>query len=41
VVDAAVVTMALHQKAVILTGDPDDIERLVSSSGREVAVVGI
>lgn len=41
VVDAVVVTVALRQKAAILTGDPDDIERLVRASGREVAVVGM
>jgi predicted nucleic acid-binding protein len=39
VVDAVVVTVALRQKAMILTSDPDDIERLVRVSGREVAVV--
>jgi predicted nucleic acid-binding protein len=41
VVDAVVVTTALRQKATILTSDPDDIERLVGASGREVAVVAI
>jgi predicted nucleic acid-binding protein len=41
VVDAAVVTVALRQKATILTGDRDDIERLVRASGREVAVVTV
>ena len=41
VVDAVVVTTALRQKATILTSDPDDIERLVKASGREVAVVAI
>jgi hypothetical protein len=41
VVDAAVVTTALKQKATILTSDPDDIKRLVRASGREVAVVAI
>jgi predicted nucleic acid-binding protein len=41
VVDAVVVTTALRQKAAILTSDPDDIERLVRASGREVAVVAI
>ena len=42
VVDAVVVTTALRQKATILTGDPDDIERLVGASGgREIAVVAI
>jgi len=41
VVDAVVVTIALRQKAVILTSDPDDIERLVRASGREVAVVAV
>ncbi len=41
VVDAVVVTTALRQKATILTSDPDDIERLVRASGREVAVVAI
>lgn len=41
VVDAVVVTIALRQKAAILTGDPDDIERLVGASGREIAVVAV
>ena len=41
VVDAVVVTTALRQKATILTSDPDDIERLVRASGREIAVVAI
>jgi predicted nucleic acid-binding protein len=41
VVDAVVVTTALHHKAVILTGDLDDLKRLVRGSGREVAVVAI
>jgi len=41
VVDAVVVTTALRQKAVILTSDPGDMERLVRASGREVAVVAI
>jgi hypothetical protein len=41
VVDAVVVTVALRQKATILTGDPYDIERLVRASGREVAVVTV
>jgi hypothetical protein len=38
VVDAVVVTVALRQKATILTSDPDDIQRLVRASGREIAV---
>jgi len=41
VVDAVVVTTALRQKAMILTGDRVDIERLVRASGREVAVVAV
>jgi predicted nucleic acid-binding protein len=41
VVDAVVVTTALRQKATILTSDPRDMERLVSASGREAAVVAI
>jgi predicted nucleic acid-binding protein len=41
IVDAVVVTIAIRQKATILTGDPDDIERLVRASGREVAVVAV
>jgi hypothetical protein len=41
IVDAVVVTTALRQKAAILTGDPDDIERLVRASSREVAVLAI
>jgi hypothetical protein len=39
VVDAVVVTIALRQRAMILTGDPEDLERLVRASGHEVAVV--
>lgn len=38
VVDAAVVTVALRNQAVILTSDMDDIERLVTAAGGEVAV---
>jgi predicted nucleic acid-binding protein len=41
VVDAVVVTTALRRKAAILTSDPEDIERLVTASGRDVAVVAI
>jgi hypothetical protein len=41
IVDAVVVTTALRQKAAILTSDPDDIERLVRASGRDVAVFTI
>src|ERR1017187_2824687 len=41
VVDAVVVTLALRQKAMILTSDRVDMERLVRASGREVAVVAI
>jgi hypothetical protein len=41
VVDAVVVTLALRQKAMILTSDRDDIERLIRASGREVAVVTV
>jgi predicted nucleic acid-binding protein len=41
VVDAVVVTIALRRKAIILTSDPDDIERLVRASGRDVAVVAV
>lgn len=40
VVDAFVVTTALQWRAVILTSDVDDIERLVSASGRNVRVEG-
>jgi hypothetical protein len=39
VVDAVVVTVALRNKAVILTSDMDDMERLVTAAGGEVAVV--
>jgi predicted nucleic acid-binding protein len=41
VVDAVVVTTALRQNATILTGDPDDIKRLLRASGQVVAVVAI
>ena len=41
VVDAVVVTTAFRHKATILTSDPDDIERLVGASGRELTVVAV
>ena len=41
VVDAAVVTVALRNNAVILTSDTHDIKRLVGASGRRVAVVAV
>jgi hypothetical protein len=41
VVDAVVVTIALRQKAMVLTSGPHGIKRLVRASGREVAVVTI
>ena len=41
VIDAMVVTIALGQEAMILTGYPNDIQRLVWASGREVAVVAV
>ncbi|HUI81915.1 MAG TPA: hypothetical protein VLY24_28535 [Bryobacteraceae bacterium] len=41
VVNAFVVTTALRQKAIILTGDPDEIERLVRACGRETSVAAI
>jgi len=41
VVNAAVVAAALRDGAVILTGDPDDMRRLVSASGRKAAVVAV
>ena len=41
VVDAVLVTVALRNKAVILTGDPDDIKRLVRVSGHQAVVVTI
>jgi predicted nucleic acid-binding protein len=41
VVDAVVATTALRHKATILTGDPNDIRRLVRASGRHARVVAI
>ena len=41
VVDAVVVTLAVRKEALILTGDPDDMERLVRASGREIDVVSV
>ena len=41
VVDAVLVTIALRQQATILTGDPDDIKRLLRASGRTVPVVAV
>jgi len=41
VVDAVVVTVALRNKAVILTGDPIDMERLVRASGGEGVVITV
>lgn len=40
VVDAAVVATALRRGATILTGDPEDMRRLVRAAGREVTVAG-
>ena len=39
VVDAVLVAVAVRNNAAILTGDADDIGRLVTATGREVAVV--
>jgi predicted nucleic acid-binding protein len=41
IVDAVVVTTALRHDAMILTGNRDDIARLVRASGVEVAVVAV
>lgn len=41
VVDAAVFVIASHEKALILTGDQDDIEQLVVASGRDLPVVKV
>lgn len=41
VIDACVVTLAVHQNAIILTSDIDDISRLVEASGHDVHVVSI
>lgn len=41
VVDAVVVTIALRQNAVILTTDPDDLERLAAASRRAVAITRV
>ena len=41
VVDAFVVTVALRNKAVILTGDLDDKQRLAAVAGGEVAVAAV
>lgn len=38
VVDAVVVTVALRFRAIILTGDPVDIGRLVSATGQTIYV---
>ena len=41
VVDAVVVTVAVVNRAVILTSDLDDIDRLVRASGHELIVVTV
>lgn len=41
VVDAVVVTVAMRNKAVILTSDTDDMKRLVRASGHAVAIVAV
>ncbi len=41
VVDAVVATTALRQEAAILTGDPDDMERLVQAADTDVVVVAV
>ncbi len=40
-VDAAVVALALHVQAFVLSGDVEDMERLVGAWGRSVVVVGV
>jgi predicted nucleic acid-binding protein len=41
VVDAFVVTIALSKKAVILTSDSADVERLVRASGQQATIVKV
>jgi predicted nucleic acid-binding protein len=41
VVDAAVITVAVRNKGLVLTGDLKDLERLARASGREVPVVSV
>jgi predicted nucleic acid-binding protein len=41
VVDAVVVTTALRQKALILTGDEHDMRRLIVASGRDLVVLPV
>ncbi len=41
VVDAAVVVTAVRHDALILTGDPKDMQRLVAASGVAVAVIAV
>ena len=41
VVDAVVVIVALRNQAMILTGDPDDIKRLVRASGHQAVIVTV
>jgi predicted nucleic acid-binding protein len=41
VVDAVVATVASREKAMILTSDREDIERLVRASGHGIAVVSV
>lgn len=41
VVDDVVVTTAVRQRALILTSDPGDIQRLVRASGCECGVVAV
>jgi predicted nucleic acid-binding protein len=41
VVDASVVALAASRRASIVTGDPDDIERLVAACGIRLTVLAI
>ena len=41
VVDGCVVAVAAHHSATIVTGDPDDIEALVSATGMTLPVVRV
>ena len=41
VVDAVVVATAIRHDATILTGDPEDIKRLVNASARDIPVVEV
>lgn len=41
VVDAVVVALAIRKTATVVTGDPEDMERLVAAAGGHIAIASV